>query len=126
MRILYLCLDPGIPVLGRKGASVHVRSLVAALSRAGHSVILAAPVLNRSPWEQPAPCAGTVLHLPPTDEAVAASAALRDFNDTLGVENSLPGEVRRILWNQELSETLVRRFRSDPPDILYERASLYG
>ena len=30
MKILYLCSDLGIPVLGRKGASVHVRSLVAA------------------------------------------------------------------------------------------------
>src|SRR5262249_3940411 len=30
MKILYLCADSGIPVLGRKGASVHVRELIAA------------------------------------------------------------------------------------------------
>ena len=29
MRLLYLCCDPGIPVLGHKGASVHVRELAA-------------------------------------------------------------------------------------------------
>src|SRR5262245_33480534 len=126
MRILYLCPDLGIPVLGRKGASVHVRSLVAALRRAGHAVLLAAPVLNKSPWEEPAPCAVPVLHLPPSDEAVASTLALKAFNATLGVENSLPGEVRRILCNQELTTRLAQRFRSDPPDFLYERASLYG
>src|SRR3989442_11417238 len=39
-RIAYLCPDLGIPVLGRKGASAHVRGLVAAFGRAGHSVAL--------------------------------------------------------------------------------------
>src|SRR5262249_36512204 len=38
LRILYLCADPGIPVLGFKGASTHVRSLVSALIEAGHTV----------------------------------------------------------------------------------------
>ena len=38
LRILYLCADPGIPVLGFKGASTHVRSLVRALTEAGHTV----------------------------------------------------------------------------------------
>ena len=36
MKILYLCTDLGIPVLGWKGAAVHVRALVAAFSRASH------------------------------------------------------------------------------------------
>ena len=54
MKILYLCADLGIPVLGRKGASVHVRSLVAALGRAGHSVAVATPSRHESPWEDPA------------------------------------------------------------------------
>ena len=35
MKILYLCPDLGIPVLGHKGASVHVRELASALTRAG-------------------------------------------------------------------------------------------
>src|SRR5881394_831227 len=54
MKILYLCPDLGVPVLGRKGASIHVRELVAAFIRAGHHVVLAAQVLNKSPWEKPA------------------------------------------------------------------------
>jgi glycosyltransferase involved in cell wall biosynthesis len=38
VRLLYLCADPGISILGDKGASVHLNSLARALSRAGHQV----------------------------------------------------------------------------------------
>ena len=126
MKILYLCSDRGIPLLGRKGASVHVRSLVAALSRAGHQVVVAAQVLNKSPWETPATITGNVLHLRPSSSSAAAVQALKDFNQTLGVENTVPGEIRRILSNKELGDELRRRLDSDPPDFIYERASLCG
>ena len=43
MRILYLCADPGIPVLGGKGASVHLRAMARALSRLGARVVVASP-----------------------------------------------------------------------------------
>jgi glycosyltransferase involved in cell wall biosynthesis len=43
MRILYLSADPGIPVYGEKGASIHVRAMVSALSALGHQVIVASP-----------------------------------------------------------------------------------
>jgi glycosyltransferase involved in cell wall biosynthesis len=42
MRVLYVCADRGIPVLGSKGASVHVRSLVSAMHDLGHRVTLVA------------------------------------------------------------------------------------
>jgi glycosyltransferase involved in cell wall biosynthesis len=42
MRIVYLCPDLGIPLNGTKGAAVHVRSMVHALSRAGHEVVVVA------------------------------------------------------------------------------------
>ena len=54
MKILYLCPDLGIPVLGRKGAAVHVREMLGAFSRASHEVLLACQLLNKSPWERPA------------------------------------------------------------------------
>ena len=126
MKILYVCPDLGIPVLGRKGASVHVRELVAAFGQAGHSVVVATPQLNKSPWEEPAPIEASVLHLPPGPEAVAAVLALKTFNDTLGIENSLPGELRRILHDQEWGLRLKRRFENHRPDFIYERASLYA
>ena len=38
MRIAYLCADFGIPICGHKGASVHVREMVTALTAQGHDV----------------------------------------------------------------------------------------
>ena len=43
MRIAYLCADFGIPILGHKGASVHVRELVTALTAEGHEVRVFSP-----------------------------------------------------------------------------------
>lgn len=40
MRIAYLSVDRGIPVFGNKGASVHIRELVNALSILGHQVTI--------------------------------------------------------------------------------------
>src|SRR5688572_21696112 len=43
MRIAYLSTDFGVPILGTKGASVHVRQLVEALTRRGHEVLVLTP-----------------------------------------------------------------------------------
>lgn len=126
MNILYLCADPGIPILGRKGASVHVRSLILACTRAGHSVVLVAPRLEGSPWEEPVQMEAPVLQLQLGDGAKYATQALKAFNRTLGIKNALPSELRRILYNQELEIKLKRRFEKRPPDFIYERASLYS
>ena len=126
LKILYLCPDAGIPVLGRKGASIHVRELVAAFVRQGHQVVLAAQLLNKTPWEKPAVVAATVLHLRPAAGSQTAVQAVKEFSDRLGVQGSLPGELRRMLYNRELEAELIRRFDTDPPDLIYERASLYG
>ncbi|MCA9178280.1 MAG: glycosyltransferase family 4 protein [Planctomycetales bacterium] len=127
MKILYLNSDLGIPVLGGKGAAVHVRSMVSAFGRAGHQVLLAAPLTNKSPWESPAALDGELLHLPPSDETKSAAQVIKQFTSSLGNEAaSLSGEVRRILYNQGLEHRLIRKFASHPPDLIYERASLFG
>jgi glycosyltransferase involved in cell wall biosynthesis len=41
MNVLYVCADRGIPLLGGKGASVHVRAVAAAMQALGHNVTLA-------------------------------------------------------------------------------------
>ena len=43
MRLLYLSSDPGIPVRGGKGASVHLRALTGALAELGHEVVICSP-----------------------------------------------------------------------------------
>lgn len=40
MRIAYLCADPGIPVTGTKGASIHVQQIVRAFLRRGDDVVV--------------------------------------------------------------------------------------
>jgi glycosyltransferase involved in cell wall biosynthesis len=39
-RIAYICADPGVPVFGRKGCSIHVQEVVRALHRRGAQVSL--------------------------------------------------------------------------------------
>ncbi len=126
MRILYVCADFGIPILGRKGAAVHVRELVAAFIRAGHSVIVAAPVKTKSPWEAPATLRAPLLQVEPGPESGAVIEELEAFTQSLGVSRTLPGELRRILYDLQLAAELNRRFQAEPPDFVYERASLYS
>jgi len=126
MKLLYLCPDLGIPVLGRKGASVHVRELCGAFHRAGHQVVLAAQTLNKSPWERPAETKMKVIQVRPSQCTTGAAQASKEFCHKLKLENSLPGELRRLLFNSDLEAELVRRFESDKPDFIYERVSLYA
>jgi len=126
MKILYLCPDLGIPVLGRKGASVHVRELAGAFARAGHRITMAAQTLVKSPWEFPSSLDVPLLQVRLGSSASSAVQAFKQFNDVLGADNSFPGELRRILYNHELTDEIRRRFENDPPDFIYERASLYA
>lgn len=126
MKILYVCSDSGIPVLGRKGASIHVRSLASALTRAGHAVVVATPLLTRSPWEPPAALDAQLLHIPPSDTLVAAVDTVRSYTEALATSSTLPGEMRRILYNQQIQGALLRRFKDDRPDFVYERAAIYS
>lgn len=126
MKVLYLCPDLGIPVLGRKGASVHVRELIGAFARAGHRVTLAAPTLTKSSADEPATVRARVIQVSPDAATLAAVRGLKKFNGMLGTENSLPGELRRILYNEALYSDLKRRFLNHRPDFIYERASLYA
>ena len=126
MRILYLCLDEGIPLLGRKGAAVHVREMAAAFTKAGHDVSVVTPVLSKSPWEEPASIDARIVQILPEPEAVAAAAALRAFNERIGSENALPGEVRRIAYQSSVAARVIHRFERFRPDAIYERLSLHG
>lgn len=49
MRIAYVCADPGVPVFGRKGCSVHVQEVVRALRGRGVEVEIFAARLGGQP-----------------------------------------------------------------------------
>jgi glycosyltransferase involved in cell wall biosynthesis len=72
-RIAYICADPGVPIFGRKGASVHVQEVIRALSRRGVEVVLFAARLGGEP-------AGDLegLHVIALPEVAAKDAAERE------------------------------------------------
>ena len=49
MRIAYVCADPGVPVFGHKGCSVHVQEMLRALQGHGASVDLFAARVDEAP-----------------------------------------------------------------------------
>ena len=126
MRILYLCADLGIPVLGGKGAAVHVRAITTALARGGHEVAVAAPALVREPWERPVSFELPVLHAPPAETVEAASRGVKAFREAIESDTPVGGELRRILYNEQLRVELKRTLERTPPDVIVERASLFG
>lgn len=126
MNILYLCADPGIAIRGAKGAAVHVRGLLAALGRAGHTVVVAAPEVEPGPWAPREPLAVRALAIAQSETTSRAHQALRAFSHAIDAETAVPGALRRVLVNDDLRTALRRRFEGAPPDVIYERASLYG
>ena len=102
MRIAYICCDPGIPVFGTKGASVHIQEVVRELRSIGHEVALYAV---RSGKHVPDDLTDLELHL----EAVA------------DVE---PAE--REQAQAHAAERIVSRVIADGVDLVYERYSLFS
>ena len=72
MRVLYLNPDRGIPVLGDKGASVHIRQFVTALAGAGHEVMLVAARLGEGNPPPPA----TIIEVVPFSEPALIAASV--------------------------------------------------
>lgn len=102
--IAYVCADPGIPVFGTKGASIHVQEVTRALLKAGHRVTLFATRFDgaRPPGLEKLRC----IELPalPKGEAEQRARAALDARDTMF---------------QRLSE-------AGPFDLVYERYSLWS
>lgn len=120
MKIAYLCADRGIPVLGHKGASVHVREMVNAFIRTGHAVTLFCTQRGEG---NPAPL-GECIELPITHDA----DLLEFLTKELGLGSDSPGkalrrELERLAHDHTLSSRIVDRL-NHRPDLLYERYSL--
>ena len=124
MRILYLCPDTGIDVLGGKGAAIHVREMIAAFARAGHDVELVAPRLTKPGAPPAADVRATVRRVRVPDEVQTAKQGLDHWCDQFDPGTSLPKDVRRILYDAHLVTWLHDTYDADPPDLIYVRASL--
>ncbi len=83
MRLAYVCMDPGAPVFGRKGASVHVQEVLRTFTQHGADISLFAARLGGQP---PPDLHEVPLHeLPasPASDLAAHERAARAANQTL-------------------------------------------
>lgn len=104
MRIAYVCADPGVPVFGRKGCSVHVQEMLRAMLRAGHTVQIFARRLDGPP---PADLAAATVHLLPA----LPKGAIEQRELSAYQQN---GELARVLN------------AAGPFDLIYERHALWS
>jgi glycosyltransferase involved in cell wall biosynthesis len=104
MRVACVCADPGVPVFGLKGSSLHVQEVIRALRQLGASVELFATRLSGEP---PADLTDLVIHSLP---AVSRG-------------DSAAREQACLAANGPLHEAL---FREGPFDLVYERYSLWS
>ncbi len=124
MKILYLNADSGIPVLGDKGASVHVREFVAAAASLGHEVVLACAALGEGNPPPPA----RILHLEMPKDPTVLTAVGRRLG--IPVSDLDVAEMRREIRRLAYDDTLAQRATAElarigfRPDVVYERHSL--
>lgn len=119
MRIAYLSLDYGIPVLGGKGGSVHIREMLEAFCSLGHSVHLFCSHLGH----------GTSLedqNLVVTEYAAPLETSARAGEESFAPEHRFWKE-RRYRRTAARIETLVAAHHAATPfDFVYERYSLWS
>ncbi|MFE4544377.1 glycosyltransferase family 4 protein [Arthrobacter sp. NPDC056727] len=108
MRVAYVCADPGVPVFGTKGSSVHVQEIVRAWRRAGAYVTV---YCTRAGAERPADLADlAIVELPPRP-----------------VDLEKPGSgVARERAIGEAAAALAEAVVRDGCDVVYERYSLFS
>jgi glycosyltransferase involved in cell wall biosynthesis len=104
MRVAYVSMDPGVPVFGRKGCSIHVQEVIRAFLRLGVHIDLFAQCVG---GDQPDDLDRVRLH------AFPAYSKL-DPNHR---------ELSAIAANENLHESLERL---GPFDLIYERYSLWS
>lgn len=102
MNIAYVCVDPGIPVFGTKGASVHIQEVIRQMIARGHTVTVHALRLGK--------------HVPED---------LRDLPVTIyPITATDPAE--REAEQQHASALITEALNSAAPDMIYERYSLFS
>lgn len=107
MRVAYVCTDPGVPVFGSKGASVHVQAVLRVLVARGAQVHLLTP---RTGGPVPSGLEAVRVHALPPVAKGAASDREQAARDT---DSAVPAVL------DDLAAT-------GPLDLVYERYSLWG
>ena len=125
MRILYLCSDHGVDFSGVKGASIHVRSFVQALTALGHEVMVIGTKVS-SPESFQAVTHATVVRAPLASWNRKLLRAMKAGNRLLGRSVSRGSDVIRALHNSEFCKVVDQFATQLSPSFIYERYSLWG
>lgn len=104
LRVAYVCSDPGIPVFGTKGASIHVQEVLRSLVRQGHRPSLFTPRAGGDP--------------PPGLEGVHVVALPLAGGDTAGEREQRAGAVD--------DDLLAALEAAGPFDLVYQRYALWS
>ena len=104
MRIAYICADPGIPVFGQKGCSIHVQEVIRAFRRQGVQVDLFAVRCDNAPPQDLSDL--NVHRLPPIPK----------------LERTVREQISLSI-NDDLQKALEQ---AGPFDLIYERYSLWS
>lgn len=118
-RIAMVIGDTGIPVLGDKGAAVHVRAIAHALRTHGHDVTVFAARTGRN---------ADVEFDVPVREVVLPSeiAAWTRFGSAVTSDAPELDELRRILLGKAIRDAILAEHRARPFTLVYERLSLWS
>lgn len=126
MNILYFNPDRGIPVLGDKGASVHVRSFVTAAAALGHDVVLVCTL--RGEGNAPPPVRLIELAVGADPAALVAEAARHGLPPDTIDDPVQRRELTRLAHDRTLAPRVHAALHDIgfQPDLVYERHALFS
>ena len=105
MKIAYLCTDAGIPILGTKGASVHIRETASALRMLSSEIFVIA--MKR-------------------DSEIINDFEVPIYEISPFTSKKLGSDFRKILNNVRFYLEAKRIIEREKPQVLYERYEMYG
>jgi glycosyltransferase involved in cell wall biosynthesis len=117
VRIAYLSCDFGVPVVGTRGSTVHVRQVVRALQGLGNQVRVYSP--NPGPEGDE-----TFVAIPLAGIAGETDRLLK--RDAASTPSHLRRELRRVIYAEHVQHRLMPLLLNQRPDVIYERYSLFG
>jgi glycosyltransferase involved in cell wall biosynthesis len=121
VRILYVCSDSEVAVLGTEGCSIHVQALSNALVAAGHEVLVACSWLGDG---DPRALAAPAVELRPRGHEMSAWERMAD--EPLVQDHHLERDLRSLAWNHWCLDQADDLLDGTPPDVVYERFALFG
>lgn len=104
MKVGYLCADFGIPITGKKGASIHIQEFTATLKALGKDVFIVSV----------------------NDDAHTNELGVKIYAIIPSRIHLMPFEVKEMFYNFRFYNELKNIVKTEHPDILHERYSLFN